>query len=150
MGFLTRFAAPIHALVRIILGFLFSCHGASKLFGVLGGAPPGLSAPLLQISGAIELVGGALVMVGLFGALAAFVCSGEMAVAYFMVHQPQALFPLENHGELAIVYCWVFLLVAARGSGIWSVDAARGSGGPAAGQGGYLEVSETVEVELRP
>ena len=149
MGFLERFAAPIHALVRIIVGFLFLCHGAAKLFGALGGAPPGLTAPLLQISGAIELLGGALVMLGLFGALAAFVCSGQMAVAYFLVHQPQALFPLENHGELAILYCWTFLLIAARGSGIWSIDAARGRGGPAAGQGEYVEVEETVEVELR-
>ena len=147
MGFLERFAAPIHALVRIIAGFLFLCHGAAKLFGVLGGAPPGLTAPLLQIAGAIELVGGALVMVGLFGALAAFVCSGQMAVAYFMAHQPQALFPLQNHGELAILYCWIFLLIAARGSGIWSIDAARGRGGAATGE--YVEVEETVELELR-
>jgi len=148
MGFLERFAAPIHALVRIIVGFLFLCHGAAKLFGVLGGAP-GLTAPMLQIAGGIELVGGALVMVGLFGAPAAFVCSGMMAVAYLMVHQPQALFPLENRGELAILYCWIFLLIAARGSGIWSIDAARGRGGAAAGQGDYVEVEETVEFEVR-
>jgi putative oxidoreductase len=149
MGFLERFTAPIHALVRIIAGFLFLCHGAAKLFGVLGGAPPGLAAPLLQISGAVELVGGALVMVGLFGPLAAFVCSGQMAVAYFMVHQPQALFPLENRGELAILYCWIFLLIAARGSGIWSIDALRGRGGPATEEGGFVTVEETVELEFR-
>jgi putative oxidoreductase len=149
MGFLERFAPPIHALVRIIVGFLFLCHGAAKLFGVLGGAPPGMPSPLLQIAGAIELVGGALVMVGLFGALAAFVCSGQMAVAYFLVHQRQALFPLENHGELAILYCWIFLLIAARGSGIWSLDAARGRGGLAAGQGELIEVEESVELEIR-
>ena len=146
MGFLERFAAPIHALVRIIAGFLFLCHGAAKLFGVLGGAP-GMEPPLLQIAGSIELVGGALVMLGLFGAPAAFVCSGMMAVAYFLVHQPQALFPLENRGELAILYCWVFLLIAARGSGIWSIDAARGRGGAATGE--YVEVEETVELQLR-
>ena len=149
MGFLERFSAPIHALVRIIVGFLFLCHGAQKLFGVLGGVPPGVPAPLLYSAGVIELVGGALVMLGLFGALAAFVCSGQMAVAYFTAHQPKALFPLENHGELAILYCWIFLLIAARGSGIWSFDAARGRGGAAAGEGELVAVAESVEFEVR-
>jgi len=150
MGFLQRFDPVVHALLRIIVGFLFACHGASKIFGVLGGPPAGLPAGLLWSTGFIELVGGVLVMVGLFGAAAAFVCSGEMAVAYFMVHQPRALFPLLNGGELAILNCWVFLLIAVRGSGIWSVDAARGAGGLAAGGGvGYLAVTETVELRMR-
>ena len=149
MGFLERFMAPIHALVRIIVGFLFLCHGAAKLFGVLGGTPPEAAGPMIQIAGVIELVGGALVMVGLYGALAAFVCSGLMAVAYFMVHQPQALFPIENRGELAVLYCWIFLLIAARGSGIWSLDALRGRGGPATERGELMEVRETVELEFR-
>ncbi len=150
MAFLRRFDSPIHALLRIIVGFLFACHGASKVLGVLGGPPPGMPPPLMWSSGLIELVGGILVMLGLFGAVAAFVCGGEMAVAYFTQHQPRALFPLQNGGELAILYCWAFLLIAVRGSGIWSVDAARGYGGLAAGEGvGYLEVSESIELRTR-
>jgi putative oxidoreductase len=150
MGFLRRFDAQVHALLRIIVGFLFACHGASKVLGLLGGPPPGMSPGLLWSSGPIELVGGVLVLLGLFGAVAAFVCSGEMAVAYFVHHQPQALFPMQNGGELAIVYCWVFLLIAVRGSGIWSVDAARGAGGLAAGEGaGYFAVSESIELRMR-
>jgi len=150
MGFLQRFDLPVHALLRIIAGFLFACHGASKVFGVLGGPPPGLPPGMLWATGLIELVGGVLVMVGLFGAVVAFVCSGEMAVAYFTAHQPRALFPLQNGGELAILYCWTFLLIAVRGSGIWSVDAARGYGGLASGESvGYLEVTESVELQMR-
>jgi putative oxidoreductase len=150
MAFLRRFDPQVHALLRIIAGFLFACHGASKLFGVLGGPPPGMAPGLLWSSGLVELVGGTLVMIGLFGAAAAFVCSGEMAVAYFMHHQPLRLFPLQNGGELAILYCWVFLLIAVRGPGIWSVDAARGAGGPAAGDGTpYFEMTESIELRMR-
>lgn len=123
---MTAFLAPhgdrIYAAFRIVAGFLFACHGAQKIFGLFGGAPAEAPAFVIWVGGGIELVGGALVMVGLRAGWAAFFCSGMMAVAYFMVHQGRALFPIQNGGEPAALYCFVFLLIAARGSGIWSVD----------------------------
>lgn len=133
MAWLEPFEDRIYALARIVAGFLFLCHGLQKVFGLFGGRPEqmeGPMAPLLWAAGAIELVGGTLVALGLFGAVAAFVCSGQMAVAYFMVHQfgpYEGLFPIQNQGELAALYAWFFLFVAARGSGVWSLDAARGA-----------------------
>lgn len=126
MEFLSRWREPIYALARIVVGFLFLCHGVEKLQTLLSGAESQMPAALLWPTALIEALGGLLVMIGLAAGPAAFLCSGTMAVAYFMVHQPQALLPLHNKGELAAIYCWVFLLIASRGSGIWSVDAARG------------------------
>ena len=126
-AFLAPHAERVYALMRIVVGFLFLCHGAQKLFGLFGGTSGEMPAALLWTAGLIEFLGGALVMVGLQAGWAAFLASGTMAVAYFMVHQPQALFPIENRGELAALYCWVFLFIATRGSGTWSVDAARGA-----------------------
>lgn len=123
MPFLARWSEEIYALTRILFGLLFLCHGLQKILGVFGGAPAGMPMALLYSAGAIELVGGALIALGLFAGPAAFVCSGEMAVAYFLVHQPRGLVPIENHGELAILNCWFFLLVAAKGPGIWSLRA---------------------------
>jgi putative oxidoreductase len=123
---LGRFAPHAYAIMRMVLGFLFACHGAQKLFGVLGGASgqPGSTVPvggLMWFGGVIELAAGVLMAFGLFTSLAAFVASGEMAVAYFMVHQKAGPLPIQNHGELAVVYCFVFLYVATRGDGIWSL-----------------------------
>jgi putative oxidoreductase len=111
---------PAYALLRIVAGFLFAFHGAQKLFGAFGGtvAPFG---SLRWTAGAIELVGGLLIMLGLFAAIAAFIASGEMAVAYFMSHQPQGVWPIQNRGELAALYCFVFLFIAMKGAGIWSL-----------------------------
>jgi putative oxidoreductase len=124
MPFLARWSEEIYALTRILFGLLFLCHGLQKVLGLFGGAPAGMPTGLLYTSGTIELVGGALIALGLLAGPAAFVCSGEMAVAYFMFHQPQGLVPIQNHGELAVLNCWFFLLVAARGSGIWSLSGA--------------------------
>ena len=125
MGFLRGYEAPIYAVMRIVVGLLFLAHGVQK---IMAGAPPeGMPAPMFWIAAIVELVGGALVMIGLLGGLAAFICSGLMAVAYFMVHQPMGLLPIQNDGELAALYCWVFLFIASRGSGIWSVDSVRGA-----------------------
>ena len=124
MEFLTRFQQPIYALMRMAVGFLFACHGAQKLFGLFGGPPAEMSA-LLYVAGVIELAGGALVALGLFTRYAAFLSSGQMAVAYFMVHQPMGLLPIENRGELAALYSWIFLHIAARGDGIWSLGGGR-------------------------
>ncbi len=119
MKFLTRFQEPIYALLRIVAGVLFACHGAQKLFGWFGAAP--VSAPLMIAAGVIELGGGVLIAIGLFTSIAAFVASGEMAVAYFKSHAPNGWVPLANHGELAVLYCFLFLYVAARGSGRFAV-----------------------------
>jgi putative oxidoreductase len=119
-----RYSPQAYALFRIVVGFLFIFHGLQKLFGMFGGpAMPVLS--ILWIAAVIELLGGLLVMIGLFARGAAFICSGEMAVAYFTAHQPKGGWPIQNLGEVAVLYCFAFLYIAARGAGIWSVDAAR-------------------------
>jgi putative oxidoreductase len=121
-----RYAPQVYAVFRIVVGFLFLFHGAQKILGMFGGMN-GATAPMMSMpwfAGVIELVGGILVMVGLFTRIAAFICSGEMAAAYFMVHQPQGALPIQNQGELAALYCFAFLYIAARGGGLWSADAA--------------------------
>jgi putative oxidoreductase len=111
--------------MRVVVGVLFACHGTQKLFGVLGGQVQ-LSHPWLLTAGVIEFVGGILVALGLWAAWAAFVASGEMAVAYFTVHARGGFWPIVNRGELAVLYCFVFLYIASRGSGTASVDALMG------------------------
>ena len=118
---LSRVESPVYALLRIVAGFMFALHGAQKLFGVLGGRQAELFTQM-WIAGVIELVGGLLVGVGFFTSAVAFVCSGQMAVAYWTVHAPQSGWPIRNNGELAALYCFVFLYIAARGAGRWSVD----------------------------
>lgn len=108
-------------LLRIIAALLFSCHGAQKLFGVLGGAQQLHTARGLT-AGIIEFFGGLLIACGLFARISAFVASGEMAVAYLWVHAPRNLWPIINRGELAIVLCFVFLYIASRGPGRYSFD----------------------------
>jgi len=126
MGFLDKLRDPIWALLRIMAGGMFLWHGTQKLFG-FPDAVPEAPAFILYVGGGIELVGGILVAIGLFTRPAAFLCSGLMAAAYWMAHGTKALFPMNNGGELAALYCFVFLAIAAYGSGIWSVDDARGS-----------------------
>lgn len=133
MEFLSRWREPIYALTRMVTGFLFLCHGVQKLQVLFSGGEPPMPLPLMWVGALIESVGGLLVMIGLAAGPAAFVCSGMMAVAYFMVHQPQGLLPIHNKGELAALYAFAFLLIASRGSGAWSVDAARGGASRAAG-----------------
>ena len=124
--FMRRYEAETYAALRIVVGFLFFWHGSQKLFGFPGGIPDGIPAFVLYVAGPIELVGGALIVVGFFTRWTAFVCSGLMAAAYWMAHGTNALLPIVNKGELAVIYCLVFLLIAARGAGIWSIDAGRG------------------------
>ena len=126
MTFLKPYEPQLYALFRIVIGFLFLWHGSQKLLGYPGTIPGEAPAFVLYTAGPIELVGGILVMIGLFTAPAAFVCSGLMACAYWMAHGFKALLPIMNHGELAVIYCFAFLFIAARGAGIWSVDASRG------------------------
>jgi len=123
LAFLGKYEPQIYAALRIVAGFLFLWHGLQKLFGIPV-PPPAMPAFVIYVAGPIELLGGLLVLVGLFTRPAAFVCSGEMACAYWMVHAGRGLLPLQNGGELAVLYCFVFLFIAARGSGIWSIDGA--------------------------
>jgi putative oxidoreductase len=121
--FLGKYSEYLFALMRIVVGLLFALHGAQKLFGVLGGT----RVPLLSLYGAagvIEFFGGLLIALGLLGSWAAFIASGQMAAAYFIAHLPKGFWPIENGGVLAALYCFAFLYIAARGSGVWSVDAA--------------------------
>lgn len=109
------------SLLRIIAGFGFCLHGFQKMLGVLGGKVAQFPS-LPWIAGVLELFGGLLVLVGLFTAPVAFVLSGQMAVAYFMVHAPRGFWPILNNGELAMLYCFIFLYLVTAGSGPWSLD----------------------------
>jgi putative oxidoreductase len=121
---LAPFAPHAYALLRIVVGSLFVCHGGQKIFGWFGSQPVPLSS-LFGVAGILELVLGALITIGLFTSLAAFIASGEMAAAYFIGHFPKSFWPLENQGEPAVLFCFVFLSIATQGSGIWSVAGAR-------------------------
>jgi putative oxidoreductase len=130
MRLLQPYSAQLFALFRIVVGFLFACHGAQKLFGVLGGKAMPLASQL-GAAGIIEFFGGILIAIGLFAAPAAFIASGEMAVAYFQQHLPRGFWPIQNGGEMAVFYCFCFLYISSIGSGAWSVDAMRRKGGSA-------------------
>lgn len=119
---LSGYRAQTYALMRIVTGFLFLWHGMSKLFGFPTPVPAEAPAFVLYVAGPIELIGGVLVMIGLFTRWTAFLCSGLMAFAYWMAHGFKALLPVQNGGELAALYCFVLLYIAAAGAGIWSVD----------------------------
>lgn len=121
----SRFAPHAFALLRIVVGVLFAMHGSQKLFGFPGDKPPVELASLMGLAGIIEFGGGLLMALGLFTRVAAFLSSGTMAVAYFMAHGLQHPLPIINQGELAVVYCFVFLYIWAHGPGIWSLDGQR-------------------------
>ena len=121
MNSLNRFADPVYCLMRLIVGLNFASHGGQLLFGMFGGMP-GSNTPLLQLCGWICLVGGFLIAFGLFTRLAAFISSGTMAVAYFMVHAPKAFWPIQNGGDLAVLWSFVFFYLIFAGGGAWSLD----------------------------
>ena len=127
----TSWAPYFLSALRIIAGFMFALAGTSKLFAFPQGMPGGATAPLLSqigIGGVLEVVGGALLMVGLFTRPVAFLLAGEMAVAYFQFHFPKSFWPTVNQGVPAVLYCFVFLYLSAAGAGPWSIDALRRSG----------------------
>ena len=121
---LGRWSEPVFALMRIVVGFLFWCHGAQKLLGLFPG-PMGPMHPhgRLLVAGIIEFTCGILIATGLFASPAALLASGEMAVAYFTQHFPRGFWPIQNMGELAVAYCFVFLYISAHGAGRFSLDA---------------------------
>jgi putative oxidoreductase len=118
---LSGFESIAYAALRIVSGFLFSCHGAQKLFGAFGGHQT-LHNPLMLTAGIIEFGCGILILLGFFTNIAALIASGEMAVAYFTQHFPRGFFPIQNGGELAVVYCFVFLFIATHGGGKYAVQ----------------------------
>src|SRR6266581_5464572 len=133
MNSLNRFADPFYCITRLIVGLMFASHGGQLVLGMFGGMP-GSDQPMMQVGGWIQLIGGLLIAFGLLTRLAAFISSGEMAVAYFMVHAAgkavghpatptEQFFPILNKGELAIVLCWIFLFMVFYGAGRWSIDA---------------------------
>ena len=122
MSFLKPYTECIHDTVRIVAGVLFFQHGAQKIFGVLGAEASVELTSLLGLAGVIELAAGALIALGLFTPWAAFIASGQMAAAFFIAHAPRGLWPIENQGEPAVLFCFLFLYLASRDSGEWSLD----------------------------
>ena len=118
------YAPYLYALLRIVAGLAFAQHGAQKLFGLLGGTAVELTSQR-GLAGVIEFVGGFLIAIGLFTSPVAFLASGQMAVAYFQAHAPRGFWPIQNGGELALLYCFIFLYFAAVGSGKLSIDSIR-------------------------
>jgi putative oxidoreductase len=135
MNFLNRYADPVYCIMRVIVGLMFACHGGQLVLGMFGGIP-GSDKPMMVVGGSVQLIGGFLIAFGLLTRLAAFISSGEMAVAYFIFHVANApnlqakFVPIasagpefSNHGELAVLYCWVFFFMVFYGAGRWSFDA---------------------------
>src|SRR4051794_14095331 len=122
---LSRWQPQLLALLRIVTGLLFVEHATQKFFAFPIPFPMLPLPPLLVAAGVIELVAGVLITLGLFTRLAAFLASGEMAIAYFTMHFPNGFWPAVNKGEAAILFCFIFLYIAAAGPGAWSIDGAR-------------------------
>ena len=138
MNALNRYVDPVYCILRLIIGLMLACHGAQLVLGMFGGMP-GSDKMLTQVGGWIQLIGGFFIAFGLLTRLAAFICSGMFAVAYFMMHVAPAstltakFFPIasagpqfSNHGELAVFYCWVFFFMFFYGPGLWSIDSLIG------------------------
>ncbi len=122
MKFLDTYRPQIFAAARIVFGLLFALHGMQKVFLLFGGVPAEMPDAARYVIGIIELIGGAMIAIGFKTRLAAFICSGQMAVAYFAIHQKDGLFPIQNKGELAALYCWAFLMIASVRDWIWALD----------------------------
>jgi putative oxidoreductase len=122
---LQTWAPQILGATRILVGIMLALHGAQKVLGAFGGVPAGVPWYIVWVAGPIELVGGAAMAAGLFARSASFLVSGLMAFAYFKGHAGRGFWPILNGGELAIVYCWVALYLAAQGPGAWALDNVR-------------------------
>lgn len=126
--FLGPYSPHLYALLRIVSGLLFAMHGTQKLFGWPGDGNTVEIASMIGFAGIVELVTGLMIAFGFMTGGAAIIASGQMAVAFFYAHVPDGWNPLLNNGEKAVLYCFLFLYMAARGAGIWSIDAALGRG----------------------
>ncbi|MBX0334212.1 DoxX family protein [Pontibacter sp. HSC-14F20] len=126
--FLGPYSPQLYAILRIVAGLMFAMHGTQKLFGWPGDGNTVEIASLMGFAGIVELVTGLMIAFGFLTGWAAFIASGQMAAAFFMAHMPEGWNPLLNNGEKALLYCFLFLYMAARGSGIWSIDGATGRG----------------------
>ena|SRR5665213_677445 len=122
MGFLSKYSPQILGVLRIVAGLLFLEHGLMKIVGFPAPMGAGALPPMIMVAGVIELVGGALIALGLFSRYAAFFASGEMAVAYFMVHMQRGLYPALNGGDAAILFCFIFLYLSAAGPGAFAIN----------------------------
>ncbi len=122
-GWLERWLPQLLSVMRIAVAITFVEHGTQKLFSFPIEPVGALSPPMLYFTGILETVGGTLVALGLSTRLAAFLLAGEMAVGYWWMHAPRSLFPIANGGEVMVLYCFVFLYIAAKGPGPWSMDA---------------------------
>jgi len=120
---MNKWSPLVLSILRIVAGLLFTCHGTQKLLSFPAPPEHAMAGTIVQVSGGLELIGGGLVLIGLFTRFAAFIVSGEMAVAYFMVHAKGGLWPIVNHGELAVLYCFIFLYLSFAGPGPLSLDA---------------------------
>ncbi len=118
---LARFSPYLYALLRIVAGLLFAQHGVQKLFGWLGGSGPVPMFSQFWVAGVVETFGGLAIALGAFTSPVAVLASGQMAVAYFQAHLPRGFWPIQNGGELAVLFCFLFLYIASRGSGKWSL-----------------------------
>ena len=116
------YSSQIYSIARIVIGFLYWQHGAQKIFAAFGQEQTVDLFSRLGLAGIIEFVGGGLIVLGLFTPWAAFVASGELAVAYFLAHFPRGFWPIMNGGEPAVLFCFMFLFIASRDSGVWSLD----------------------------
>lgn len=124
--YLGRLAPFVFAILRIVAAVMYLLHGTQKLFAFPAPGQTVALTSLFGVAGIIEIVAGTLIAIGLFASYAAFIASGEMAVAYFMMHFPRSFWPSINHGEVVILFCFLFLYIACKGPGILSIDAARG------------------------
>jgi putative oxidoreductase len=122
MNWLSRYADLVYCILRIVVGLLFACHGGTKILGFPASQYGPATSTLGFVSGSIELICGFLVALGFFTRPGAFFASGEMAVAYFMFSAGRGFFPIANGGEMAVVYCFVFLFIIFYGAGRWSID----------------------------
>jgi putative oxidoreductase len=122
MNFLSKYSPEIRGVLRIIVGLLFLEHGLMKIVGFPAPMGAGPLSPMLLAAGIIELVGGALIILGFFSRIAAFISSGEMAFAYFVAHFPRNFYPAQNGGDAAILFCFLFLYMAAAGPGAFAIN----------------------------
>lgn len=131
--FFGAYSPYFYAILRIVAGFLFFLHGVQKFFNFPPSGKPAMPLnAMMTAAGAIELIAGLMIMLGLFAGIAAFIASGQMAVAYFTVHQPMGAMPIQNGGEPAVLFCFIFLYIAFHGSGILSVDSLLNKNVPSA------------------